>query len=99
MWRKLGRIIDVVDIEFRGPAILTDLKLADFPTDLVIRIGDLVRIDRKEPPFIETNVCGVEIRPLLTILLPVGTDVQGLVGAGVSVATGPTLEHESENTL
>ena len=93
-WRRLGRIIDVMDIEFRGTAILTDLKLADFPPDLVIRIGDLVRIDRTKSPCIETNICGVEIRPLLTILLPVGTEVQGLVGAGASVATERTHEHE-----
>ncbi|MGN6544998.1 MAG: hypothetical protein ACTHK7_08105 [Aureliella sp.] len=91
-WRQVGRVIQILDIELRGLALLIDLKLSDFPSDLEIRIGDRVRISQGDGRQVDTQVCGVELRPLLTLLLPLGTDWQGMIGA--TVALSPSETHE-----
>jgi|688.fasta_scaffold207882_3 hypothetical protein len=88
--RLLGRIIETLNIESRGPAILLDLKLIDFPMDLEIRIGDQIRISLLDNRVLDAVVCGVEYRPLLALLLPVGTDLNGFMGA--------TVEHAPQDT-
>lgn len=89
--RQLGRIIDIVDIESRGPAILIDLKLIDFPVDLKIGIGDQIRISLSDSRVFDTVVCGVECRPLLALLLPLSTDLNGFMGATVELAVQDTI--------
>ena len=65
----LGDILDAIPIEHRGLALMLNVGIFDLPNDIVINIGDVVRIVASDGSYIDTPISGVEARHRLTLLL------------------------------
>ena len=67
----LGSVVETFHIAERGLAVMLNTRMEDVPNDLRLYIDDPIRVVATDGREQDSIVRGIELRPCLTILLPV----------------------------